>query len=205
MSTVRADLRSYYEEEARLAARGPLRGRRLELRAQFVEQLVAEQRSSVIDFGAGPGRDAVGFHDAGISYVGLDLAHGNGVIAAQSDTIVMQASIDAPPLRQASFDAGWSMSTLMHVPDPDVPTALKALVAPLAPGAPMLFGLWGGTVGDHIDERGLDGQRRLFSLRSLDRNRELFKSIGHVEREELWDVGDRSGWEYQVFLMRISS
>ncbi|MFT5531457.1 MAG: hypothetical protein ACI91O_001481 [Candidatus Poriferisodalaceae bacterium] len=61
-----------------------LKGRRVELRDAFIELLQREGRSSVLDLGAGPSGDGQGFIDGGVRYVGIDLAHGNGVLAAES-------------------------------------------------------------------------------------------------------------------------
>jgi len=197
-----AELRAYYEEEARLGERGPLRGRRLELRNDFIELLASEGRRSVVDFGAGPGFDAEGFLAAGHAYLGLDLAVGNAVLAAQAERCVVPGSILAPPLRANSFDAGWSMSTLMHLTEAQASDALLAMAAVLRPGAPLLVGQWGGGLGDQIDDARIPGQRRLFSLRSADLNRELLSAIGTIGDEQIWAVGP-AGWNYFVATVRL--
>ncbi|MEZ5228534.1 MAG: class I SAM-dependent methyltransferase [Acidimicrobiales bacterium] len=195
------DLRSYYETEARLGRRTAPKGFRTEWRAAFVALLIAEHRRSVLDFGAGPGLDAGPFHDAGMHYVGLDLAHGNARIARAADAVVVQGSMSAPPFRPASFGAGWSMSTLMHVPESEVEDTVHAMVGVLEPEAPLLIGLWGGDRRDEIDVEQIAGERRLFSLRPFDRNRELVAVGGTVERVERLEVGPE-GWEYHGFLLR---
>lgn len=113
MDSVQQNLRAYYEEEARLRLRKPVTGRRVELRDEFLTPLRAERRRSVVDFGAGPGRDGEAFVTAGLDFVGLDLAHANGVLAAERGITVVQGPVDAPPCRAEFFDAGWSISTLM--------------------------------------------------------------------------------------------
>jgi SAM-dependent methyltransferase len=201
MDVARQNLRAYYEEEARLRLRKPVAGSRVELRDDFVTLLNAESRQSVVDFGAGPGRDGEAFVAAGLDFVGLDLAHANTVLAAERGVSVVQGSIDAPPFRQGTFDAGWSMSTLMHIPTDDVPETLTAMIKSLRPGAPLFVGVWGGDQGDIIGEFGLDGHQRFFSLRPLDVNLELFAACGEVERATTWDLGPDE-WQYQVFQLR---
>ena len=201
---VRGDLRSYYEEEARQGLRGPLKGGRAAVRRKFIAVLHAEARTSVVDFGSGPGRDAHGFLDEGIAYIGVDLAHGNGVLAAERGITVVHGSIDAPPFAPASFDAGWSMSTLMHLPTTEVPAALQAMVRTLRPGAPLWIGQWGGGMGEHVDDEHIEGERRLFSLRSFEQNRELLGAVATVEHGEIWPV-DPAGWEYHMFHLRVPS
>src|SRR5215218_5776503 len=144
MDAGQAELRSYYEEEARSRRRTPPTGPRLGVRDAFVALLHAERRRSIVDFGAGPGQDGEAFAAAGLDFVGLDLAHANAVLAAERGMRVVQGSISAPPFRDGSFDAGWSMSTLMHHREDEIPATLSAMTAVLRPGAPFLVGVWGG-------------------------------------------------------------
>lgn len=202
MGDVHAELRSYYEAEATRRLRPRLRGRRIELRDAFMGLLREEGRWSVLDFGAGPGGDGRAFAATGHRFVGLDLAHGNAVLAAEVGVTVVQASIAAPPLRAASFDAGWSMSTLMHAPEDSVVETLGAMTRPLTADAPLQVGLWGGSRQDVVRDSDIEGERRLFSLRPLERNRELLASCGTVEQADTWDVGS-DGEEYQTFLVRV--
>lgn len=202
MSDVRADVRSYYEEEARLGLRRLLKGRRVELRNEFLLLLEREGHRSVLDLGAGPGHDGQGFVEAGIRFIGVDIAHGNCLLAAEADITVVQGSIAAPPFRPQSFDAGWSMSTLMHVPEDQAVEALADMTTPLREGAPFVVGLWGGERRDVIDGSKIEGRQRLFSLRPLTRNRELLEACGSVEHTLTWNVGP-DDWEYQVFRIRI--
>lgn len=208
MDRTGAELRAYYEHEAAERSRKPLTGRRVEIRARYLQLLADEGRRSVLDFGAGPGGDGGAFLEAGCSYVGIDLAHGNGVLAAEAGVTVVQGSISAPPFRPRSFDAGWSMSTLMHIPEPEVAAVLAAMTTPLAPGAPLQIGLWGGDRQDVVTESATGEQRRLFSYRPLELNRALLSTVGSVEQATLWDVvpdGASRGMQYQLFLVRVDS
>lgn len=202
-TTVYADLRSYYERESELQTRTELRGFRVGIRDDFVSLLRSEQRRSVLDLGAGPGLDGLAFAEAGLRFVGLDLAHGNGVLAARAGLSVLQGSIARPPFRSRSFDAGWSMSTFMHIPADEAAAVAAAMAEPLCPGGPLLVGLWGGARHDEIDDTRIEGERRLFSLRSADHNQRLLGAAGAVEHRSSWEAGP-DGWEYQVFLIRVS-
>jgi SAM-dependent methyltransferase len=197
-----AELRSYYEEEARQGLRKTaVAGPRLELRNRFIKQLQTEARSRVVDFGAGPGRDCAGFDEAGLRVVGLDLALANGVAARRAGLTVIHGSVLAPPFRPASFDAGWSMSTLMHLPADDMVTAVHAMAATLTPGAPLQVGLWGGEPSERVDES-IAGQRRRFFSRPLDLNHSILERVGAVEAAEEWDFGETG--KYQAISVRVT-
>ncbi len=198
----RSELRSYYDEEARHRSRQQPTGRRVVARDNFITLLNDENRHSVLDFGAGPASDALAFNHAGLYYLGLDLAHGNSVLAAANNHTVIQASIEAPPIKPASFDAGWSMSTLMHLAADEALSAIRAIGQTLRSGAPFLVGLWGGTPKDLVDTDGIEGERRFYSLRSVAQNRRQLETIGRIEQETIWDTGPPES-DYQVFLVRV--
>ncbi|MFV0526495.1 MAG: class I SAM-dependent methyltransferase [Acidimicrobiales bacterium] len=202
MDAAEAGLRGYYEEEALRRLRTPPTGRRVATRQRFVSLLGDEGRRSVVDFGSGPGDDGSAFVAAGLRFVGLDLAHGNGVVAAARGVHVVQGSVTAPPFPARSFDAGWSMSVLMHLRDEEVPGAVAAMTDVLRPGAPLVVGLWGGDTGHTVGNRELGGHRRTFWLRPLEVNLRLIATGGRVEHADRWDLGDDEE-EYQLFQLRV--
>lgn len=202
MSLGEAELRAFYEEEARQRLRRTPAGFRVDVRSRFVASLRARGCSSVVDLGSGPAGDGPAFVDAGLRYTGVDLAIGNARLAAHAGLTVVPGSLAAPPFRDGAFDAGWSMSTLMHLTEVETPAVFGAIGSLLLPGAPLLVGLWGGTLGDIRSDHPLAGGRRLFSLRTLDRNRELFEMLGDIEQAERHDAGP-DGWEYQTIRLRV--
>lgn len=204
MSSRHADLRDYYEKEAARGLRVGPRDRRVELRTAFVALLQGEGRDTVIDFGAGPGLDGAGFEAADIAYVGLDLAHGNGRLAAADGRFVLQGSITTVPIAPGTFDAGWSMSTLMHLDDTDATLAVEQMCAALRPGAPFLLGMWGREdEGDVFYSEAIPDATRPFHLRSFVRNDALLAAHATIEHAEQWDVAE-APWDYHVFRLRTA-
>lgn len=201
---VRRDLFSYYEDEARSLRRRPVSGHRVEVRDRFVEQLAHEGRRSILDVGSGPASDAAGFVEVSPGYCGVDLSPANAALGTAAGFRVIAASLFDLPFRTASFDAGWSMSTMMHVPDTEAVVAFRELARPLRHGSPLAVGLWGGELGEFVSSKDDDGsERRLFSLRTWDRNRELLESVGDIEHHETWPAGP-AGWNYQYAIVRVT-
>lgn len=178
------------------------RGRRDELRADFAALLVREQRRNVIDVGAGPGGDAPVFRDAGIDYVGVDLSVVNAEVAHRLGRSVIPGSLYAPPFRLAAFDAGWTMSTLVHVPDSRFDEAMSATTALLRPGSPLAVGLWAGVDREYVNETDRFDPPRFFSTRSSDRVREMLGGHGTIEAFETWQ-NERSDQTYQLAIVRV--
>ncbi|MEM7337515.1 MAG: methyltransferase domain-containing protein [Actinomycetota bacterium] len=199
----RADLRRYYDAEAAGRLRPANGPRRQHLLSQFITLVQGEQRSMVLDLGAGPGRDLDGFTAAGLHAIGVDLAPANAVAAATESLMVVPGDVSAPPIRHRSFDAGWSMSTLMHLTDEPLAATAAGMGRLFVVGAPIWIGLWGGVRHGYDDHHTIDGESRHFAIRPASDNRRLLAGIGAVEGEEIWDVGP-DNWEYQVFKLRVS-
>ncbi len=204
MDAVVADLAAFYEEEAASGRRIEPSGRRIDARQRFVELLVGEEGRSVLELGCGPGHERPAFAAAGIEFVGIDLAVGNALLATKFGAMVIPASLFALPFRSGSFDACWSMSTLMHVPLAGFDDAMEAVLDPLRVGAPLGIGLWGSSSDadrEFVSQYDGNGTQRLFSLRTADHNHELFARHVTVEQFETWDVGP-DGWEYHFGIFR---
>ncbi len=195
------DLRAYYDHEATTQRRTTPAGRRADLARHFARLVATEGRSTVLDIGAGPGSDAAAFTRSGLVYVGVDLSSANASLARRRGHDVVAASLFDLPFAPDTFDAGWSMSTLMHVPTVDFDDALQAVIAPFRPGAPLTIGMWGGPEREFDSEPDDHGRRRFFSLRPAVRNQELLGRRATVVDFDTWPH-DATGWEYHVAFVR---
>ena len=202
MNDLESRLADYYDQEGESRLREPLDARRVAARHRFIELLHGESRHDLLEVGSGPGRDAIAFAEAGIDVVAVDRSMGHVRLAAAQGLRAIQASVLHLPVRDGAFAAGWTMSTLVHVPDARLDDALGSITKALRPGAPLVIGLWGG-----FDEEGWMPAHgglpsRFFSLRSHERAFELLARHGTVEEFSTWS-DDRSDWEYQLATVRI--
>lgn len=196
------DLAAYYDQDAARRAGRELDPERVARRSEFVALLRAEGRRTVLEVGTGPGRDATAFLAAGFEVAGIDLSAEHVRLARQAGVDAQQASVLEMPFTGRSFSAGWTMSTLLHVPDTQVDAALDAIVAQLDDGAPLAVGLWGGHDHEGVSERDTIDPPRFFSLRSHERLQAMLCRAGRLERFETW--GDsQDGWQYQWALLRV--
>jgi SAM-dependent methyltransferase len=202
--SIERDLSEYYEREAAAGVRAAMgsRGRRDDLRSVFVELLVREGRESIVEVGSGPGTDAASFVNAGVAYAGFDLAVGNARLGHTAGLVIVPASLFAPPFRPHSFDAGWTMSTFLHVPDDQFNEAVAATTSLLRPGSPLAIGLWGGRDLEFINDTDHFEPPRFFSHRSDDRAQTMLGAHGTVESFEAWPT-DVGGWSYQFIVLRV--
>jgi len=204
MAGLEHDLSMYYDQEASDRARRQPDPRRLERRRAFIELVRDEGRASVLEIGVGPGHDAVAFAESGVSPVGVDLSIAHARLARSNGVASMRASVLALPFRAHCFDIGWTMSTLLHVPDRDFDQAMSELIRVLRPGSPLAIGLWGGFDGEGPNGFDRIDPPRFFSHRSHERARAMLARHGEIEQFDTWP-DDRSTWEYQFIVLRVGA
>jgi SAM-dependent methyltransferase len=141
---LRADLARYYDQDAARRAERTLPDERIARRGWFIARLREEGRQRLIEIGTGPGIDGAAFRTAGIEISGVDLSPANVELARAAGIDAHVAAAQDLPFASGSFDALWSMSVLMHMPDPELEAALAEFARVLRPGGPAAFGMWGG-------------------------------------------------------------
>ncbi|TWE10138.1 NTP transferase domain-containing protein [Rudaeicoccus suwonensis] len=198
-----ADLVTYYDAEATDRRDHPLPEQRIDHRDAFITVLHAEGRERVLEVGTGPGRDAIGFRDAGFQLRGVDLAPASVAVCRTAGLDVQVASALELPFATGSFDAAYTASTLLHVADADLPTALGEIVRVVTPGAPVAIGLWGAPQSrtEHWGG-GHYGPARFFALRSDEVLRDAVTKHGRIERFETWPATDGTDLHYQWLVLR---
>jgi SAM-dependent methyltransferase len=164
---------AFYDAQASEREQRGLRESRADLRSRFLQRLRDEERSTLIDLGAGPGHDAVAFSGAGIQVTAIDLSTQHVALCRAKGIDARVGDFYALDLSAGSFQAGWAMSSLLHVPNRDLDAVVGQIIRVLCPGAPLAIGLWGGIDREGIWEDDIAAPRRFFSLRSDDHLRAL--------------------------------
>lgn len=151
---LRADLARYYDQDAEQRASRRLPEERIARRELFIARLRDERRHRVIEIGTGPGIDAAAFRAEGFEVAGVDLSPAHVELARAAGIDAHVAAAQELPFASASFDALWSMSVLMHMPDADLEDALDEFARVLRPGGLAAMGMWGGngTEGPNPDD-----------------------------------------------------
>lgn len=194
------ELKAFYDRQAPardLRARDPKRD---EARQAFIASLVAAHRHSVLEIGCGTGADGLAFKAAGIHYTGVDLSEQNVRIARAKNLEAVVGSVRELPFASGTFSAGWTMSTLLHIPDQDLPDVLAETMRVLAEGAPLAVGLWSGDDEEVIVAHDDFEPNRFYSRRRDDTVRRLFGEHGLVSGFTTWDRPG-TGRHYQFFIV----
>ena len=200
---LRADLARYYDQDAAGRASREPPAERVRRRESFVALLAAEGRTRVLEVGLGTGQDARALQAAGLEVAGIDLSAEHVRLAREAGVDACVATAQALPYADGSFDAVWSMSVLMHMPDADLHEALAEMARVLVPGGVAAFGLWGGDDVEGVNPDDTLEPKRYFSWRSERTVRSLISEHAVVEEFDSWTAhGD---WTYQWCVARFGA
>lgn len=184
-----AALAAFYDRHAAARDTRPLPPERVAAREWFVRLVKDEHRHSLFELGCGTGVEGVAFVQAGLHYTGVDLSSESVHIARRHGLDCTVASGRSLPFVDGAFDAAWTMSTLLHVPNSRIDDVVNELVRVSAPGAPIAVGLWSGNDEEVLNPEDLDEPRRFFSRRSDETVQRIFGGHGTVEHFRTWPEG----------------
>ena len=203
MDRLEDDLAAFYDQEAAIRLERDIDPPRVERRGEFIEMLRQEARGRLLEVGTGPGHDARAFLAAGLDVAGVDLSIEHVRMARDAGVDAFRASLFDLPFADRSFEAGWTMSTLLHVADDRFEAAMTSICSKLRVGAPLAVGLWGGLDRESLADFDTIQPPRFFSLRSHDRARSMLSVHGEIERFETWPHQGDTPWEYQFVVLRV--
>lgn len=189
MSDIRERLRAFYDAEMSDRASRPVAPERTRRLQSFLEVLRGRTATSVLDVGCGAGRDGVVLRDAALDYTGVDLSASAIDVCATFGLDALRADAIALPFEDNTFDAAWSMSTLMHLPGDDFGLALAELARVVRPGGLAEIGVWGHT--KDRDWTSSDG--RYFRHRSDESLKAELARVGTLLDFATWGRRDDSG------------
>jgi SAM-dependent methyltransferase len=190
---------AHYDSELEARASRPLGTEREQVVREFVDHCLSERRRHVLEVGCGGGRDGRIIAGAGLGYTGIDLSPVGARICRDLGLRAVAGSATSLPFADGSFDAGWTMSTLMHLPDEGMQLALGELARVITTGGVLEVGVWGAdTEGERV---GTDG--RYFRHRTDASLQRLLGTVGEVEAFEAWEYLDEDGAHYQWARLRV--
>jgi SAM-dependent methyltransferase len=138
------DLRATYNAGAAKRDGMPKQQFKLDERVVFLDRLRVVEAKTLLEIGAGTGEDSVFFASARLSVIAVDLSpemvtrcRDKGLEAYERDFLHLG-------FEPETFDAVYAMNCLLHVPNEDLPSVLRAIRDVLVPGGLFLMGVWGG-------------------------------------------------------------
>jgi len=142
---------------------------KVEERANFLSLLKSKNKQSLLEIGAGTGRDSKFFQDMGMNVTSIDLSPEMIKFCQQkglSAQVMDMTNLDFPP---DSFDAVYAINSLLHIPKADFRTVLENVRKVLKPSGLFYLGVYGSAEEfEGIWEQDAYDPKRFFSFHTDD-------------------------------------
>jgi SAM-dependent methyltransferase len=170
---LRAGLRESYDRKARERNLRPVQPWKAEEQLRFLAMLQSEGARTLLELGAGPGKDGEFFRDHGLDVVCTDLSpemielcESKGLAARVMDLSDLDFPSDA-------FDAVYALNCLLHLPWRELPAALRGIRTVLKPGGLFYLGVYGGKDHEGVWADDPYEPKRFFSFHTDERLEEM--------------------------------
>jgi SAM-dependent methyltransferase len=133
-------------------------------RDQFLHHLKGENSSSLLEIGAGPGRDSLYFKQQGLDVTCVDLSDEMVKLCRDKGLYAQVMDFYNLEFLDQSFDAVYALNCLLHVPKANLDSVLKEIHRVLRDGGLFFCGVYGGQDTEGIWEKDNYEPKRFFSM-----------------------------------------
>lgn len=165
----------------------------------FFDKFIELSSGSVLNIGSGPGRDGLILQEAGLGVVCLDASQAMIEMSSVRGLNSVLGDLLQLPFEDASFDAVWAYTSLLHVSKAEVAQAFKEIRRVLKPGGVFGLGLIEGD-GEIYRESTKVTAPRLFSFYKKDEVEEHLRN--HRFEVEYFETFKPSSKNYLNFISR---
>lgn len=137
---------------------------KIKVRESFLQLLNDEKKTTILDIGAGTGRDSKYFADNNLEVMAVDLS--DEMVRLCEEKGVKAKQLDFYNLKEIGekFDAVWSMNSLLHVEKKNLNLVLENIKRVLKPSGLFYMGVYGGEDSEGIWENDIYTPHRFFSF-----------------------------------------
>jgi SAM-dependent methyltransferase len=163
---IKADLVTVYNQQAEERDKWEIDDWKAEERKQFLSLLQEENKRSLLEIGAGPGRDSLFFKEQGFQVTCIDLSPKMIELCRQKGLDAQVMDMNHLDLEQESFDAVYALNSFLHLPKDKFPTVSKNVHDVLCPSGLFYLGMYGGIEFEGTNEKDPYTPNRFFSFHS---------------------------------------
>ncbi len=201
-SNLRSALREFYDQSAQDREGGETAGWKVSERANFLALLQREKKQTLLEIGAGVGRDGKFFQDQGMRVICIDLSSEMAVFCKQKGLDARVMDMGDLQFPAASFDAVYAMNSLLHLPKTEFPLVLGQISRVLKPGGLFYLGVYGGYNHEGIREDDFIEPKRFFSFFSDERIQQAAAKVFDVLDFHTVDYRPGSSLHFQSATLR---
>lgn len=163
-NNLKDNLRETYDKYAQERESSVMQDWKIAERALFLTVLQNEHKHKLLEIGVGTGRDSKFFQDEGFDVTCIDLSPAMVEHCRQKGLSAYVMDMNAIDLPEASFDAVFSMNSLLHLPKDEFSQVLLRIHSLLRADGLFYIGMYGGYDFEGILENDAYTPKRFFSF-----------------------------------------
>jgi len=173
---------------------------KVKLRTSFVKLLLNEGKYTLLDVGAGTGKDSKFFMDNNIDAIAVDLS--DEMIKLCKEKGIESYELDFYNLYHIGkkVDAVWSMNSLLHVEKADLNLVLQEIRNMLNPLGLFFMGVYGGEDSEGIWQDDIYTPHRFFSSYTDENIKQVVSNYFELISFEKIETGGK--YHFQAIIMR---
>lgn len=174
---VREQLQEAYNGHAEARDTGTLQDWKAVERDRFLQELRRSGAQSLLELGAGPGRDSLFFREQGFRVTAVDLSPEMVRLCREKGLEAHAMDMSKLDFPDEAFDAVYALNSLLHIPKAELETVLRGIRRVLKPGGRFYMGVYGGVDRDGIWDKDFYEPKRYFAMYEDEAMRE---AVGRV-------------------------
>lgn len=199
-STNRDNLKKAYNNNAHIREKNEMQAWKVKPREEFLEILKHERKSTILDIGAGHGRDSKFFKDNDLHVTAVDLS--DEMIRLCREKGIEAYELDFNELHKIdkTFDSVWAMNSLLHVEKNYLPQVLQGIKDRLKSTGLFFMGVYGGEDQEGIWDDDFYSPKRYFSFYTDDSIKRIVSKYFELVSYERIDTGGK--YYFQSIVLR---
>jgi SAM-dependent methyltransferase len=169
---IKSNLVQAYNQQAEQRSKDSIEGWKALERTHFLSLLQRSRAKTLLEIGAGHGRDSSFFKEQGLAVTAIDLSPAMSRLCHQKGITTFVMDMVKLGFENNSFDGVYALNSFLHIPKNEFTIALKNVRNVLKPEGLFYLGLYGGNDFEGIWENDRYTPKRFFSLYSDENMRE---------------------------------
>ena len=200
LSETKEILKQSYNKYAHVREKNEMQDWKVKPRESFLKQLLNEGKTTLLDIGAGTGRDSKFFMDNNLDVLAIDLS--DEMITLCQEKGIESQQLDFYNLHKIGkkFDAIWSMNSLLHVEKSNLSTVLEEISNTLNHLGLFFMGVYGGEDSEGIWEEDVYTPHRFFSFYTDENIKKVTSNYFDIISFERIETGGK--YHFQSIIMK---
>ncbi|MDV3426085.1 MAG: class I SAM-dependent methyltransferase [Bacillota bacterium] len=193
-------LKKSYNKYADVREKSEIQPWKADIRENFLNLLKREEKTTLLDLGAGPGRDSKFFNDNGLKIMAADFSREMVRLCKEKGLEARELDFLNLHLLNRKFDAVWALNSLLHIDKKDLPRVLNEIKGVLNPDGIFFLGVYGGEDFEGIWEQDRYTPHRFFSFYTDEEIKDKVKKYFSIIDFKTMETGGR--YHFQSLVLK---